>query len=227
MKQLLGYVWVMAVLAGSSSYLFADVDNQKQGGNPVTSVVFAPVSFVQLVALDMPCGFFSMFNAEKATVDKYEKRLRSRDWKERYKTVKELGTKKDKSLYPLLIKELTDNQVIVSIRAFEELKKANPPDVIPLLIKNLESRDPWTRKLTLDLLGEFRDPSVTQQCVFLANDENSEVMFSSIRALEKISEEPLLFQYFPRGANTTPQENILNWWYTRGKIIKKIYEQEQ
>ena len=86
-----------------------------------------------------------------------------------------------------------------------------------MLIKNLESHDPWTRKLTLDLLAKSQDPDIIKNLVFLANDEDREVQLSALLALEEISEESLIFRYFPVAGASEPSDNIVNWWYTRGK----------
>ena len=106
------------------------------------------------------------------------------------------------------------------------MRKGKKNEVVPLLVNNLDSRDAWTRKLTLDVLAYVNDPETTQAIVFAAQDDDSSVKLSALLALENISGEPLLFQYFPKGSSTQPQENILDWWYTRGKVIKKIYKTE-
>ncbi len=205
-----------------SQVVFADVTNPKKGYKLIEKVLFLPAAVVQLVLFDIPVGVVSIFDLNKKKHETFEKNLKSVDWKNRYQAVAQLGKENDKRSYGLLIKALSDTQVIVSIRAYDELLKSDKDEALPLLVKNLESRDPWTRKLTMDILGSYGDTSVTRQLVFMANDINRDVKLSALTALENLSGESMLNQYFPVGGNTEPNGKILDWWYMRGKIIEQI-----
>jgi len=205
-----------------SQVVCADVTNPKEGYKLFEKVLFLPAAVVQLVFFDIPGGVLSIFDLNKKKFQKFEKSMESVDWKNRYQTVVQLGKEKDTRAYDLLIKALSDSQVIVSIRAYDELLKVDRDEALPLLVKNLESRDPWTRKLSMDILGIYGDTAVTRQLVFMANDINRDVKLSALIALESLSGESMLNQYFPVGANTEPNGKILDWWYMRGKIIEQI-----
>ncbi len=222
MKRLACVVLLSFVMWWNPSFVQADVTQPEEGYSALKVLLFIPAAIVQLVAFDIPHAVGSMFTPGHG-IDKNERRLKSRNWKDRYQAVSELS---GKNAYPLLVKHLTDNQVIVALRAADQLSHANKKDVVPLLVNNLDSRDPWTRKLTLDVLAYANAPQATQDIVFAVQDDDSAVRLSALLALENISGEPLLFDYFPQGATTRPKENILDWWYMRGKIIKKIYETE-
>ncbi|MDX9703033.1 MAG: HEAT repeat domain-containing protein [Candidatus Auribacterota bacterium] len=194
----------------------------KEGYNILEKIFFVPAAAIQFVAVDIPSGIASMFNPVPAKIKKNKNALRQNDWIKRYEAVKNLAAIKHEDAYTLLAESLTDNHTAVSIRAYEELTRVTDEKLTPILIKNLESHDPWTRKLTLDLLASSENPDIVKNLVFLANDESREVKLSALLALEDISKESLIFRYFPVGASNEPADNIVNWWYTRGKILKDI-----
>lgn len=182
----------------------------------------AQPGFMNLTSLiNMPLGFFGIFNQDAQFKKKYSALLSDPDWKKRYQSVKAIGLEKNDLKFSYLINSLSDNNVAVSLEAFRQLNKSGKTKVLPYLIKGLDSRDPWTRKLCIELLSDYKTPEVSRQLVFMANDSNRDVKLAAITALEKISGETLLFEYFPQADREEPSGNILNWWYMRGKIIKQ------
>lgn len=200
----------------------ADITEPEQGYNVLEMIFFVPAAAVQFMFFDIPAGIAGLFNPVPRRIKKNEAALNQLDWKKRYEAVKNLGDIHKEDAYSILIDSLTDNHVVVSLRAYEELKDAKESVVVPMLVKTLESHDPWTRKLALDLLAHFNNPSVTKNLVFLANDDEREVKLSALLALEDLSEESLIFRYFPVAGSEKPVDNIVNWWYTRGKILEDV-----
>lgn len=204
----------------------ADVAQPEEGFNALKAVFFVPAAFIQLIAYDIPRGIGTAFVPGANKAKKYEADLNSSDWVTRYTAVIEIEKKRKADLYPLLIRSLSDNQVVVALRAHDVLKQADRKTIVPLLINNLNSRDPWTRKLTVDILASLNDPEATKQLVFMANDDDPAVRLSALLALEQLSQENLLFNYYPVASASSPRDNITNWWYMRGKVIKKIKENQ-
>ena len=199
----------------------AETLKKDKKGSIVKAILYSPVAVTKFVAVDTPTGIALWFNPKARKIKKCRTDLNSTDWHKRYSAVHNLSTVKHENAYVLLIEALTDNNVMVSLKAYESLKKAKKKNIVPFLVESLESYDPWTRKLVIDLLGYFSDPQSIKPIVFLANDEYRQVRLSAILALEDISDESLLFQFFPMGDANESRENIINWWYQRGKIIEE------
>jgi len=179
-------------------------------------------SFLNLSGLRrIPVGFLGFFNRDNMK-KKYGVLLVNSDWKKRYQAIKDIGSEKNNLRFTYLIEALSDDHVLVSLMADRQLSLSDRKNVMPYLLKSLDSRDPWTRKLCVELLSNYKTPDeVTRQLVFMANDNDRGVKLAAITSLEKISGETLLFDYFPMGEKANASENILSWWYVRGKTIKK------
>ncbi|MCD6460387.1 HEAT repeat domain-containing protein [bacterium] len=191
------------------------------------NVLYAPAALAKFIVIDIPSSISLLFRPTARKIKKYEDDLSSINWNKRYSAVQGLNFIRSKKAYSLLLESLTDNNVIVSLKAYDSLKNAKKDDIVPLLIDSLEAHDGWTRKLVLDLLARFNDPITIKPIVFLANDEDRQVRLSAILALEDISGESLLFQFFPVLNTSRPRENIINWWYRRGKIIENYLTEKQ
>ena len=200
----------------------ANVSHPDEGYNMLEKIFFLPAAAIQLIAIDIPSACVSLFNPVPGKIKKNKAALKQADWLKRYEAVNNLAKIKNEDAYALLIQSLTDTHTAVSILAYEKLAQINDDALLPMLINNLESHDPWTRKLTLDLLAKSDNPEIIKNLVFLANDENREVKLSAILALEDISKESLLFRYFPVAGSSEPADNAVNWWYTRGKILTDL-----
>ena len=205
---------------------YSETLTKEKEGSVFKTIVYSPVTFTKLIFVDMPYGIALLFNPRARKIIRCESDLNSISWNTRYSAVTELSSVKHKDAYRLLLESLTDNNVIVSLKAYEGLKKAKKKDIVPLLVESLEAHDSWTRKLVLDLLAYFDDPQSIKPIVFLANDESRQVRLSAILALEDISDESLLFQFFPAANDTESRENIINWWYQRGKIIEEYLSEK-
>lgn len=218
---LLCVVCISALITVPTPAIYGDVTEPEEGFNALKAIAFFPAAIIQVIGYDLPRGLGSLFSPNKLKIDRYEKALRTSDWTTRYHAVTQMALKRNSEFYPLLVKALSDSHTLVSLRAFSALSHADKKTVVPLLLKNLDSRDPWTRKITLDLLAKLNDTAAIQQMVFLANDDYRSVMLSAVLALEELSGEALLSRYYPSGASSRPRDNIINWWYTQGKVIEK------
>lgn len=209
-----------------TSSVRADVAQPEEGFNVIKAIFFLPAAAIQLIAYDIPRGIGSALVPGANKPKKYEAELNSPDWTTRYAAVTAIEKERKKELYPLLVRSLSDNQVIVALRAHDVLKQTDKKTILPVLLNNLNSRDPWTRKLTIDVLASLNDPEATKQLVFMANDDDPAVRLSALLALEQLSQENLLFSYYPVAGASVPRDNITNWWYMRGKVIKKIQDNQ-
>jgi len=224
MKKICVAVLFFVLLQSMPAY--SETLKKEKKSNIIKSILYSPVTVTKFVLVDTPVAIALLFNPKARKIKKCKAGLNSTNWNKRYSAVYNLSTVKHKKAYILLIESLTDNNVIVSLKAFEGLKKAKKKKIVPLLVESLESHDPWTRKLVLDLLAYFNDPQSIKPIVFLANDEYRQVRLSAILALEDISDESLLFQFFPAAGAEEPRENIINWWYQRGKIIEEYLSEK-
>ena len=197
----------------------ADVQKPEEGYNVIKTLFYIPVALIQFIAFDIPRSIGAPFRSENKFHKKYSAATSNPDWKKRLEAVEKLGGESTDLRYRYLLDALSDHQVIVSLTARDLLIKSDKEEVFPLLLKKLESRDPWTRMLVAQIFEIYDTPEVIKQLVFLTNDYNREVKIASLDALEKISDEPLLLKYYPHETKNTSDNNITHWWYMRGKVI--------